>query len=88
VFETAEVATNTMRAATVTLGLGGNGGMGGDGGAVTVTNHGLIDTSGRKAYGILAQSIGGGGGFGGTTRVEHTSARWKQMHPSPVWSVR
>ncbi|MEJ0047816.1 MAG: hypothetical protein WDN04_18130 [Rhodospirillales bacterium] len=34
----------------------------GDGGAVAVTSD-LVATSGRNAYGILAQSIGGGGGW-------------------------
>jgi uncharacterized protein YhjY with autotransporter beta-barrel domain len=44
--------------------IGGQGGAGGDGGSVTVTNHGYIETSGYKAIGIFAQSIGGGGGHG------------------------
>jgi hypothetical protein len=35
---------------------------GGDAGPVTVTHTGLIITSGNDAHGILAQSIGGGGG--------------------------
>ncbi|MFS8037589.1 hypothetical protein ACI7BZ_11625 [Xanthobacter sp. AM11] len=54
---------------TITLDIGGqpagvdvNGG-GGAGGAVNVTNSGTIATSGADAFGILAQSIGGGGGF-------------------------
>ncbi|HEY9345415.1 MAG TPA: autotransporter domain-containing protein, partial [Inquilinus sp.] len=38
---------------------------GGDGGAVSVTTEGSITTNGANAFGILAQSIGGGGGFGG-----------------------
>ncbi|KQW78785.1 autotransporter outer membrane beta-barrel domain-containing protein [Brevundimonas sp. Root1279] len=42
--------------------VGGVGGDGGDGGAVTVTNTGNIVTRGTNAHGILAQSIGGGGG--------------------------
>ncbi|TLU87805.1 MAG: hypothetical protein FDX21_03015 [Chlorobium sp.] len=45
--------------------LGGFGGASGDGFAVNVTNNGLIQTSGSDAYGIFAQSIGGGGGIGG-----------------------
>jgi hypothetical protein len=44
--------------------VGGAGGVAGDGGAVLVQNDGLIDTSGRSAFGVLAQSIGGGGGDG------------------------
>jgi hypothetical protein len=43
----------------------GAGAMGGDGGSVTVTNNGTIKTEGTNAHGILAQSVGGGGGNGG-----------------------
>ncbi len=35
----------------------------GSGGEVTITNEGSITTSGVNAIGVLAQSIGGGGGF-------------------------
>ena len=45
--------------------LGGSGGTGGQGENVTVTNNGLIATEGKEAHGIIAQSIGGGGGSGG-----------------------
>ena len=45
--------------------VGGSGGLAGDGGAVTVTNAGTITTLGAVANGILAQSVGGGGGIGG-----------------------
>ncbi|MEN9408318.1 MAG: hypothetical protein RL216_292 [Pseudomonadota bacterium] len=44
------------------LSLGGGGGDGNDGGAVSVTNSGTIVTEGRDAHGIVAQSVGGGGG--------------------------
>jgi hypothetical protein len=53
--------------ATGTAGLfavGGDGGAGGNGGNVTVNGTGAIATSGDGAPGILAQSIGGGGGSG------------------------
>ncbi|MBJ7533166.1 hypothetical protein JDN40_03460 [Rhodomicrobium vannielii ATCC 17100] len=46
------------------------GGWGGDGekaGTVTVVNSGAITTFGEQAYGIFAQSVGGGGGSGGNT---------------------
>ncbi|MGY6531801.1 hypothetical protein [Glycocaulis sp.] len=53
--------------------VGGFGGSGGTGGDVTVTNRqgageysGMILTSGDDAYGIFAQSLGGGGGNGGS----------------------
>jgi len=45
--------------------VGGSGGAGGDGNAVNVTNNGSLATIGGDAIGILAQSIGGGGGEGG-----------------------
>lgn len=43
----------------------GSAGRSGDGGEVTVSTVGHNSTSGDGAYGILAQSIGGGGGIGG-----------------------
>ena len=49
------------------LGLGGAGGSAGDAGSVTVLNSGNIATAGNAASGVLAQSIGGGGGFGGVS---------------------
>ncbi|MFN3931270.1 MAG: hypothetical protein ACK4JY_05910 [Brevundimonas sp.] len=55
----------------VVMNIGGSGGTGGVGGEVTVTNHttgpadtGQIVTKGADAYGIFAQSLGGGGGNG------------------------
>ncbi|WP_341987439.1 autotransporter outer membrane beta-barrel domain-containing protein [Azorhizobium sp. AG788] len=45
--------------------LGGSGGASGNGGAVTISHSGGISTSGTAAFGILAQSIGGGGGLVG-----------------------
>lgn len=47
------------------IGVGGEGGIGGLGGAVTVNSDILLMTTGDTADGILAQSIGGGGGTGG-----------------------
>jgi len=56
--------------ATVSLGssVGGSGGAAGDGGKVTVNHYagGSILTHGYGANGIFAQSIGGGGGYGGS----------------------
>ncbi len=46
------------------LGIGGTGGAGGQGGTVSVTNSGMIATSGWQADGMVGQSIGGGGGAG------------------------
>ena len=42
--------------------MGGAGGAGGNGGLVSVINSALLSTSGENAYGIFAQSVGGGGG--------------------------
>jgi uncharacterized protein with beta-barrel porin domain len=49
----------------VGVGIGGKGGAGGAGGTVTVVSTGNIATQGKGAYGIYAQSVGGGGGLGG-----------------------
>jgi hypothetical protein len=57
----------------------GVGGTAGDGGDVTVTNSGLIQTSGYGAYGIFAQSIGGGGGVAGD--VSLGIASWGDFGP-------
>jgi hypothetical protein len=48
------------------VGIGGNGGVSGNGGTVTVNNQGSITTAGVEAPGILAMSVGGGGGAGGS----------------------
>jgi hypothetical protein len=48
------------------VGVGGAGGIGGMAGVVNVTNNGNIQTLGHRSFGILAQSIGGGGGIGGS----------------------
>ena len=47
--------------------IGGSGNSGGKGGEVTVTNTGTIGTEGLGAVGIFAQSVGGGGGYGGSS---------------------
>ncbi|WP_454812060.1 hypothetical protein [Labrys neptuniae] len=51
--------------AGVSASLGGFGGAAGNAGAVNIDSKGLITTLGDHAYGVLAQSIGGGGGNGG-----------------------
>ncbi len=50
---------------SVRIAVGGFGGEGMDGGAVTVTNDGRVTTLGEGSHGVLAQSVGGGGGDGG-----------------------
>ncbi|MFP4002645.1 MAG: hypothetical protein ACLFV8_02625 [Alphaproteobacteria bacterium] len=64
-------------AATPLIAVGGAGGDGEDAGDVVVNNSGRIVTRGDNAHGIVAQSIGGGGGnanvgFGLTSGVPST----------------
>ncbi|MEG2731057.1 MAG: hypothetical protein RR935_11110, partial [Brevundimonas sp.] len=47
--------------------IGAEGGTGGTGGTVSVNHNGDVITTGQGAYGILAQSVGGGGGSAGST---------------------
>ncbi|MDO5604123.1 MAG: hypothetical protein Q4G25_03070, partial [Paracoccus sp. (in: a-proteobacteria)] len=49
---------------SLALNVGGQGGKGGRGGDVTVNHSGEIVVAGPSSYGILAQSVGGGGGAG------------------------
>ncbi|OZI52424.1 autotransporter outer membrane beta-barrel domain-containing protein [Bordetella genomosp. 4] len=51
--------------------VGGRGGLAGDGGTVNFTTGLAATTSGDRAYGLLAQSIGGGGGLGGAGQASH-----------------
>ena len=50
---------------SVNFSLGGSGGSASAGSTVGVTNFGDISTAGANSFGILAQSLGGGGGNGG-----------------------
>ncbi len=50
---------------SLTMAYGGTGGAGGSGNAVYLQNSGLVSTIGAGSSGIVAQSIGGGGGIGG-----------------------
>ncbi|NKE43891.1 autotransporter outer membrane beta-barrel domain-containing protein [Roseomonas frigidaquae] len=54
---------------TLSMSLGGANGLSGSGGRVGVTVSGVIVTGGDASPGILAQSIGGGGGHGGVTMM-------------------
>ncbi|MBW2559376.1 MAG: hypothetical protein JRE40_00830, partial [Deltaproteobacteria bacterium] len=49
----------------MSLSIGGSGGSGGNGGDVIITNSGNILTEGVFSHGLVAQSVGGGGGLGG-----------------------
>ncbi len=48
--------------------VGGSGGTGNPGGDVTITNSATIAVSGLGSGGLVAQSIGGGGGNGGANQ--------------------
>jgi len=50
--------------ATANAAIGGAGGAGRDGGNAEIWNQWNIDTDGEDSDGIVAQSIGGGGGNG------------------------
>ncbi|MFD2157641.1 hypothetical protein ACFSW8_01875 [Rubritalea tangerina] len=54
-----------MDGTTRSLSIGGSGGKGGTSGTVNIDNQGTIITFGDAAHGILAQSVGGGGGNAG-----------------------
>ena len=58
--------------------VGGSGGAGGNGGLVSVANTGTLVTNGFGAPGIVAQSVGGGGGSGVATsqNLEAFLANW------------
>ena len=49
--------------------MGGTGATGGAAGSVTVSSNTQIETSGELSNGLVAQSIGGGGGNGGFSAV-------------------
>jgi uncharacterized protein with beta-barrel porin domain len=57
------VTTSTGPSATIAATLGASGGPGGLGGAVNVTSTVNISTNGVQSPGLLAQSVGGGGGI-------------------------
>src|SRR6185503_8934544 len=50
-------------ASSFALNVGGGFGVSGNGGTVAVTENGAIVTLGARGFGIVAQSIGGGGGI-------------------------
>ncbi|MCJ2123193.1 autotransporter outer membrane beta-barrel domain-containing protein [Methylobacterium sp. J-077] len=62
-----------LRDLSLTLALGGDGVQGGSGGTVSIENAGTIATRGIGSHGIVAQSIGGGGGQGGLSFAEATN---------------
>ncbi|WP_132030241.1 autotransporter outer membrane beta-barrel domain-containing protein [Aquabacter spiritensis] len=63
---------------TLTSTIGGKGGAGGSGYMAKVTNQGDIFTYGDQAFGILAQSIGGGGGNAGSATATSDAVSLKK----------
>lgn len=61
---------------TISTAVGGKGGTGGHAGKILVVNSGLLQTQGLDAYGVFAQSVGGGGGIGGDATA--TSLAYQQ----------
>src|SRR5690606_19267169 len=59
-----------MKSGSLSIAVGRTGGAGGKGGPVTVNVGGSITTDGADAAGVHAQSIGGGGGVGGSAGSE------------------
>ena len=61
-------AEGSEASANINIAVGGQGGSGGHGGTITASfndsNSNQISTQGYGAYGVLLQSIGGGGGQG------------------------
>jgi len=56
---------------SVSVAVGGKGGTGGDGGEADAYNLGQVQTMGGNAHAVFAQSVGGGGGLGGTAAAEN-----------------
>lgn len=67
--------------ASVSVALGGAGGTGGNGGNVEVVNdtNGAVHTRGQNSAGILAQSVGGGGGMGGVAGSTSNSTLFSNL---------
>ena len=64
----------------LSLAIGGKGGVGGASSTVKVDAVGKIETKGSLSHGIMAQSVGGGGGNGGfavAASLGGFSARWR-----------
>jgi hypothetical protein len=68
-----ESASDTKNAYAMNVAIGGAGGEAGNGGVVVVDTHTNIETHNNMSHGILAQSIGGGGG-NASINVAYTKA--------------
>ncbi|MEM1128999.1 MAG: autotransporter outer membrane beta-barrel domain-containing protein [Pseudomonadota bacterium] len=58
-------ASSATSSLSMQIAIGGTGGEGGTSGTVDVDSSAAITTEGDRAVGIVAQSLGGGGGIGG-----------------------
>ena len=67
------ISGGTSSKMNLSLSIGGQGGIGGDGNAVDVFTTGDIMTLGDDSHGILAQSVGGGGGSSSGLAARHGS---------------
>lgn len=63
---TSHVFSGAISGINANFAQGGAAGTGGKAGSVSVTHDGLIRTNGALSFGVLALSVGGGGGSGGT----------------------
>lgn len=72
--------------ASVALGVGGFGGSGGNADTVSLDVTGTVETLGDRSHGIMAQSLGGGGGTGGTN-VSGTMAFTKPSGSDTIFSI-
>src|SRR5574338_382187 len=63
-------------AGTVNVNVGGASVQGANGGTTTVDVQGTVLTNGGDATGVLAQSVGGGGGVGGSAGAEASADNW------------
>jgi len=79
------VSGSLLGFASVDLAFGGKGGTGGHGSAVSVISDADVHTGGEIAHGILAQSIGGGGGSGGWSLAAGATAF---AVPRSAWGER
>ena len=69
------------------LAFGGNGGSGAIGGPVELRNYGKIETKGNFASGVMAQSVGGAGGFGGDARTIQVELTADPMDFAPLTAL-
>ncbi|MEW5421663.1 hypothetical protein [Amorphus sp. 3PC139-8] len=67
--------------ASITHSFGASGGSDAVGGTVTVDNSGSVTTSGQDAHGVVAQSIGSGGGIGVLGAVELNTVKDNGTNP-------